>query len=197
VSLCQDIVNFFRFFRTRQSPVSRGLVVAAILQAPVSDREYLAAHMDPILLERSILHASALITAGQDDQPMPLDLTTGFPGVVISAKRWHSLAAKGGYEDFFSSDLSPEVLRSTFSVFNGTRKVHFLLGEEDETYPDYIGDKHLLAEKFATALPDHEGVSTMVSVIPGANHQVSDQRARDKFVELVLDDVKSLDREEK
>jgi Protein of unknown function (DUF1749) len=187
----QDIVNFFR---TRQSSVSRGLVVMAILQAPVSDREYLTSQMPPDLFGRSIAHASALIAAGQGEELMPLDLTTGFPGVVIEARRWHSLAAKGGYEDFFSSDLPPQELRSLFSCFDCNIRVHFLLGEEDRSVPDDV-DKHLLAQKFATALPDHEGVSGVVSVIPFADHQLSDPTSREKFVEIVLDDLRGLDRE--
>jgi alpha-beta hydrolase superfamily lysophospholipase len=164
--------------------VSRGLVSAAILQAPVSDREYIEDKTAPDVLKQSVAHASSLIEAGKGDELMPLHLTAAFPGVVISASRWHSLAAKGGYEDFFSSDLPVDELQSYFSPFADV-PVHLFLGEKDEVVPESIGAQ-LLLKRFSTALSDPGlGITATVDLIPGANHELTGKDARDTYVNLV------------
>jgi pimeloyl-ACP methyl ester carboxylesterase len=146
--------------------------------------------MDPSHLERSVSHAVNLIGQGKGHEGMHPCLTWGFLGTFISAQRWHSLAARGGSQDFFSSYLSVDELRSHFSVFDGfTGRVHIVLGEEDELVPGHV-DRRLLAQNLRTTLPNDNDA---VSVIAGANHWFSSQEAADTFGDLVVGDLAALE----
>lgn len=74
-------------------------VKAIILQAPVSDREYMQTLPHTT---RFLELAQSMLQAGKQEELMP---RTAFPH-PITAYRYHSLAAKGGDDDMFSSDFT-------------------------------------------------------------------------------------------
>ena len=66
-----------------------------ILTSPVSDRELVAAMMDPELLRESIHAAREVVDIGWGCGIMPLRLRPGiFANVPFSASRWVSIADK-------------------------------------------------------------------------------------------------------
>lgn len=89
---CQNIVHHARH------GALAARVSAAVLQAPVSDREYLATLPDT---DGHVEHARALLAAGRPDELMPRDADTA----PITARRYLSLAAPGGDDDMFSTDI--------------------------------------------------------------------------------------------
>jgi len=75
-----------------------------ILQAPVSDREY--GELDPAHVEH-LARARALLTAGRPEALLP---RAADPDAPVTAYRYHSFLARGGDDDYFSSDLSDSEL---------------------------------------------------------------------------------------
>lgn len=128
---CQDTV-----YLLRHSPDAH-LVTAAILQAPVSDREYFAQQPETA---GAVAAALALVAAGT-----PAALLPCAPGdVPITAAR--TLALKHevtGDEDVFSSDLSASQLEAAL----GHMAVPVLLavGTRDACYPPHVDPRALVA----------------------------------------------------
>jgi len=102
---CQNAVHFLR----HAIPDLRSLVRAAALQAPVSDRE--AAGLDPAAVAATaamLARAEALVASGKGGEVVMLQY--GF--VPLTASRFVSLTARGGGDDYFSSDFSDDELRA-------------------------------------------------------------------------------------
>ncbi|KAJ4868911.1 alpha/beta-Hydrolases superfamily protein [Raphanus sativus] len=98
---CQDIV----YYMGTNAACSRA-VRAAILQAPVSDREYKATLPEtPAMIDL----AANMIKEGRAEELMPREAD---PCAPISAYRYHSLCAYMGDDDMFSSDLSDDQLKN-------------------------------------------------------------------------------------
>ncbi|XWS13559.1 hypothetical protein CRYUN_Cryun36dG0047400 [Craigia yunnanensis] len=97
---CQDIVHYM----CTNAACSRA-VRAAILQAPVSDREYRATLPETAAM---IDLASSMIKEGQGSELMPKEADPSSP---ITAYRYNSLCAYMGDDDMFSSDLNDDQLR--------------------------------------------------------------------------------------
>ena len=95
---CQDAVRFCRRILRAQSVPKPSFV---ILQAPVSDRESLALTSQTT---KNIDLARELMTKSQGEEVL-MPLSTQEDGSPITARRYLSLAAKGGDDDMFSSDL--------------------------------------------------------------------------------------------
>ncbi|CAN6481962.1 unnamed protein product [Victoria cruziana] len=106
---CQDIVYYMR----RNTACSRA-VRAAILQAPVSDREYRATLPETAAM---IDLAAKMISDGQETELMPREAN---PEAPITAYRYHSLCAYMGDDDMFSSDLSDDQLRIRIGHMSNT-----------------------------------------------------------------------------
>ncbi|KAG8658732.1 hypothetical protein MANES_03G184900v8 [Manihot esculenta] len=98
---CQDIVHYMR----TNAACSRA-VRAAILQAPVSDREYRATLSETASM---IDLASTMIAEGRGSDLMPREADSSAP---ITAYRYHSLCAYMGDDDMFSSDLTDDQLKT-------------------------------------------------------------------------------------
>ena len=165
---------------------------AAILQAPVSDRQYHENKRPRLDLEKSLSSATAQIDAGKGDFPLPVDVLqavrmskTGPPD-PITARRWHSLAAKGGKEDYFSSDLSDDQLAENFRPFRETGKICCnLLGDEDESYPDFVNKQELLS-RFEKASGASDRGHSHSAVLMGSNHEIdSSESSMQDFVSKV------------
>ncbi|XP_020526886.1 UPF0613 protein PB24D3.06c [Amborella trichopoda] len=122
---CQDIVHYMQ----TNTACSRA-VRAAILQAPVSDREYRATLPETAAM---IDLASTMISEGRVMDLMPREAN---PDAPITAYRYHSLCAYMGDDDMFSSDLSDDQLRLRLGHMSNT-PCQVIFSMADEYIPDY------------------------------------------------------------
>jgi hypothetical protein len=103
----------------------------------VSDREawdfLLASEEEKQSCTAVLAEAQRLISSGNEKDLIPRtnNIVQKELGAPMSAYRTHSLLAKGGDDDYFSTDLSDDTLRNTFARIPQHVKVMFLLGSED------------------------------------------------------------------
>ncbi|KAF3785736.1 UPF0613 protein PB24D3-06c [Nymphaea thermarum] len=167
---CQDIVYYMR----RNTACSRA-VRAAILQAPVSDREYRATLPETAAM---IDLAAKMISEGRDMELMPREAN---PEAPITAYRYHSLCAYMGDDDMFSSDLTDDQLRLRIGHMSNTA-CQVIFSMADEYVPDYV-DKKALVERICRAMGGAEKVE-----IEWGNHSLSNRV--EEAVQAILDFVK-------
>jgi len=179
---CQDCLHYFA------SPVSnwdhREIVDGSILQASVSDREAIAMDMDPSELSSTNATAKDWCINGKGEHILPLSLTaSNFGRNPVSARRWVSLACKGGEDDYFSSDLSDAQLQNTFGKVD--KPLLILYGEEDEYVPKYVDRKALVNRwiPFVKGKVDEQSKE----LLGGASHNLNgdDQEVVDELVKRV------------
>ncbi|KAF5465625.1 hypothetical protein F2P56_015609 [Juglans regia] len=167
---CQDIVHYMR----TNAACSRA-VRAAILQAPVSDREYRATLPETAAM---IDLASTMISEGRGSELMPRDADPTSP---ITAYRYHSLCAYMGDDDMFSSDLSDDQLRMRLGHMSNT-PCQVIFSMADEYVPDYVDNKALV-ERLCRAMGGAEKAE-----IEHGNHSLSNRV--DEAVQAIIDFVK-------
>ncbi|RXH80358.1 hypothetical protein DVH24_041505 [Malus domestica] len=174
---CQDIVHYI----CTNAACSRA-VRAAILQAPVSDREYRATLPETAAM---IDLASTMICEGHGSELMP---SAADPGAPITAYRWkempcryHSLCAYNGDDDMFSSDLTDDQLRLRLGHMANT-PCQVIFSMADEYVPDYV-DKKALVQRLCKAMGGAEKVE-----IEHGNHSLSNRV--DEAVHAIIDFVK-------
>lgn len=168
---CQDIVHYMR----TNAACSRA-VRAAILQAPVSDREFRATLPETAAM---IDLASQLISEGRGSELMPREAN---PDTPITAYRFHSLCAYMGDDDMFSSDLSDDQLKQRLGHMSNT-PCQVIFSMADEYVPDYV-DKKALVDRLCRALGGAEKVE-----IEWGNHSLSNRA--DEAVQAIIRFVKS------
>ncbi|KAH7083993.1 hypothetical protein FB567DRAFT_96113 [Paraphoma chrysanthemicola] len=164
-------------------------VTAFILQAPTSDRETASLLMPPEFLAKSLAHAEDVIAMGKKDEIMPKALIPPIFNSPITAYRWHSLLAKGGDDDYFSSDLDAENLSRTFGKVS--KPVLILPSEDDEMIPPSV-DKEALLQRWIDAVPRGE-TSNLSGLNPGADHTLSGDGAQNWFADKVFRFLKTLE----
>lgn len=143
---CQDAVRYAgRHAAT--GPPSRPALDAVVLQAPVSDKEWLAgqpetaARLEAARDAVAAGHPGALIGA-----------CTEWDGAPLSAARWLSLAGDRGDDDMFSSDLSAEELEERLALpLTGVRRV-LVLGSAREQFAPPGQDPATAAGRLARAI---------------------------------------------
>ncbi|KAI5349716.1 hypothetical protein L3X38_002605 [Prunus dulcis] len=167
---CQDIVHYMR----TNAACSRA-VRAAILQAPVSDREYRATLPETAAM---IDLASTMISEGRGLELLPSEAD---PGAPITAYRYHSLCAYNGDDDLFSSDLTDDQLRLRLGHMANT-PCQVMYSMADEYVPDYV-DKKALVQRLCKAMGGAEKVE-----IEYGNHSLSNRV--DEAVHAIIDFVK-------
>ncbi|ONI28607.1 hypothetical protein PRUPE_1G151200 [Prunus persica] len=167
---CQDIVHYMR----TNAACSRA-VRAAILQAPVSDREYRATLPETAAM---IDLASTMISEGRGSELLPSEAD---PGAPITAYRYHSLCAYNGDDDLFSSDLTDDQLRLRLGHMANT-PCQVMYSMADEYVPDYV-DKKALVQRLCKAMGGAEKVE-----IEYGNHSLSNRV--DEAVHAIIDFVK-------
>lgn len=167
---CQDIVYYMR----TNAACSRA-VRAAILQAPVSDREYRATLPETAAM---IDLASTLISEGRGSELLPREADSTSP---ITASRYHSLCAYMGDDDMFSSDLSDDQLRMRLGHMSNT-PCQVIYSMADEYVPEYV-DKKALVERLCRAMGGAEKVE-----IEHGNHSLSNRIG--EAVQAIIDFVK-------
>ncbi|XP_039163721.1 UPF0613 protein PB24D3.06c [Eucalyptus grandis] len=166
---CQDIVHYMR----TNAACSRA-VRGAILQAPVSDREYRATLPETAAL---IDLASTMIKEGRGSELMPREADEGSP---ITANRFYSLCAYMGEDDMFSSDLTDDQLRMRLGHMCNT-PCQVIFSVADEYVPAYV-DKKSLVERLCKALGGAEKVE-----IEHGNHSLSNRVS--EAVQAIIDFV--------
>lgn len=154
---CQDIVHYMR------SNLAYSIAVrGAILQAPVSDREYRATLPETAEMIDLALN---MIHEGRAMELMPMKAN---PDAPITAYRFHSLCAYMGDDDMFSSDLSEDQLRMRLGHMSNT-PCQVIFSMADEYVPDYV-DKKALVGRLCRALGDAEKVE-----IEWGNHSLANR----------------------
>ncbi|XP_057744923.1 UPF0613 protein PB24D3.06c [Arachis stenosperma] len=154
---CQDIVHYMQ-----TNFACSKAVRAAILQAPVSDREYRATLPETASM---IDLAAKMISEGRGSELMPREADPCSP---ITAYRYHSLCAYNGDDDLFSSDLSEDQLRMRLGHMSSTH-CQVIFSMADEYVPDYVNKKELV-ERLCRAMGGAEKVE-----IEYGNHSLSNR----------------------
>ena len=174
----------------------RSLVRAAVMHAPVSDREA-SANGDRAEQAASLEEANMWIQKGE---PRHLMSTPMFGAVPITAERWRSLHASGGDDDFFSSDLSDEELQGRLAQLStlGQIEAHGLATQPVPNHPGLrvlfahaLDDEYVppavnveaLAGRFVAAVDGGECVHSLL--VPNATHSMSEPAAAEHFLEAV------------
>ena len=190
---CQDAIHYLT-----SSPGSdtRPKIQGAILQAPVSDREALwrLGDMGSEIAEVEAL-AKQWIKDGKGDDVLPREHTMYVFGQrsVVSAKRFLSLTSPGpeheGEDDYFSSDLSPQRLQSTFGKVGASgARAMVLMGGADEYVPDVVDSQALLARWVKTLEEGKAIVDDGTGVVAGADHQLEScsESAREDVLKRII-----------
>ena len=154
------------------------------LQAGLSDREAIAEMMGEEKLGETVRHARLLAKKDPADH-MPRELTKRIyseekanPDPQPSAKRWLSLAGPDGDDDFFSSDLSDELLERIWGKNGGIGMrgipVCVLWGQSDPFVPTKV-NKETLLERWREVVERSGGRWHKCSgVLPGGTHNYND-----------------------
>ncbi|KAH4103949.1 hypothetical protein HBH70_097230 [Parastagonospora nodorum] len=178
---CQGILTYVS--SDASTPVN-----AYILQAPTSDRELGSLLVPADFLAQTLKHAEEMIARGEKDEIMPKSLIPPIFSSPVTAYRWHSLIAKGGDDDFFSSDLADEALVVTFGKLD--KPTLIIPSENDEMVPPTV-DKKTLLQRWIKVAPEGM-VSELSGLNPGADHQLSEEGTQLWFTDRVLRFLKTL-----
>ncbi|RUS15049.1 hypothetical protein BC937DRAFT_92965 [Endogone sp. FLAS-F59071] len=163
---CQDCIWFSRHAQYRER------VTGYILQGPVSDREFMAESLDGF--EKYLRLATKMRKAGKGMELMPREVDTA----PMTADRFYALAAVGGDDDFFSSDLPDSTLNTFFSGIS--TPIAVIYSAADEYIPAWLNKNELLC-RLQTACP----TITTTAIIPDADHALSSEEAQHAFIEFV------------
>lgn len=143
-----------------------------IIQASVSDSEAVSMFGNEAtkLVEEGLVLAKEHLERGQPKELMPYKYSQLFFDTPLNAYRFYSLYSKRGDDDFFSSYLSDQELKSIFGKID--KPLLCLYSGADEFVPEKI-DKELLLKRFSDATPN--GLwSKNSKVISGALHNLGD-----------------------
>ena len=172
---CQDIMEYLV---GRDNEKREGLD-GVILQGGVSDREawedFGKEGQERKALEEAIKTAKDMVGAGKGEEILSREGNAVLEemGGPLSAYRAYSLLAKGGDDDYFSSDLSDDHFATTFGKIPNTTPVCFLLGSEDPYVPASV-DRASLLQRWTRIIRQGGGIvdDEDGGVIPGAHHNL-------------------------
>ncbi|KAK9236940.1 hypothetical protein V1525DRAFT_405455 [Lipomyces kononenkoae] len=184
---CQDTI----YYLTRHATsLDNSKLTAGILQAPVSDREAML-HLFPDQYSELLEYAVSEANSGRGQEFLPKKYSDLFFSTPITANRWISLAKHLGDDDFFSSDIESNILKTTFGIIRVPLLV--LYSGSDEFVPGTIDKEQLISRwKAATS----EGIwSSLSGVIRGGKHnlgQGSDPDAAGNAISKVSEFLRGL-----
>ncbi|CAH7674553.1 hypothetical protein BY996DRAFT_4578395 [Phakopsora pachyrhizi] len=210
---CQDIVRFFNPLSGNEKPEDGDQtfegIVGIILQAPVSDREFIIDTLGEQRYRTSLALAKDLVDSGQGQTPIPNEYSDMFSGgktQFISASRWLTLSSSikdsKDSEDFFSSDASLNDDQSMIKNLSNVSKIHkvysmVLLSGKDETMPSSI-DKVFHLNRLVNALTfgSDDGYhltdicKRFSTILENAGHQV--EESKDELCDKVVEFIRSV-----
>ncbi len=160
---CQDAA---RYAARHRGAAAAAPLLGAVLQAPVSDREWLAAQ--PETASR-LATSRALVAAGRGEEVA--FVAADLDGAPVAARRWVALASDRGDEDLFSGDLTPEELRAAgrlggLAAGAGVPTLALFSGADEYAAP--ASAAALRANMVATL-----GPALRVRVVEGAGHSLA------------------------
>lgn len=196
---CQDIMEYLVGPDAKNQPGIDG----AILQGGVSDREawndMLKTDEDKEQFQQIVDTAKNMIKDGDEKGILPMkgNMVAETLGAPVTAYRTYSLLAKGGDDDYFSSDLEDEVFEKTFGKVPKETRMCFLLGSEDPYAPKSV-DKKALLERWTKIVRNGGGAvdDKNGGVVEGASHNLngdSEEVVQD-LVKRVVGFVEGLDK---
>ncbi|KAI8715426.1 hypothetical protein NCS52_01050200 [Fusarium sp. LHS14.1] len=178
---CQDCIEYTNYAKHNNERVD-----GFIMQGPISDRETLDLIMpDP---QPSLDLAAKMIAEGKEGDCMPFDMIPAVLGAPISAYRFQSLAAPGGDDDYFSSDLDEERVAANWAKFE--KPVLVLHSGNDEYVPERV-DQAARNKKYQELNPV---VSPLSGLIPGASHTVDQPEAQEWLTKRVIEFLGTLEK---
>lgn len=187
---CQDAMEYMTKICSREDVLDLSILDGAILQAPVSDREAMEMAKGTDVMRALIKECEEnYLQKGQQNEILPSKFS--FFGTQLSAYRFNSLAAPGGDDDYFSSDLTYEDHVKTFGI--GKTPLLVLYGEKDEFAPKDLDRNALI--KLWEASTDPYYWSPLSKVLAGATHNVgpgSDPGAVEDLIATVVQFLESL-----
>lgn len=178
---CQDTMEYLSKHK-KASPKED--IDGAILQAPVSDSEAIEMHggeKAKAMLEL----AERLLREGRGDEIMPEDARKVAFHTPVTAYRFHSLVSKSGDDDYFSTYLTDDDLKSSFGAID--KPLLTLIGGQDEFMPDFV-NKDALLNRWQEAT-DVRYWSKYSKVVPGALHNVGPKSlpgAEDELLSTIM-----------
>lgn len=181
----QDVV----YFLENASPELCERVRVVGLQAPVSDREDAASREG---FSENLHHATDLVESGKGNEMMPRKAFWA----PITAQRYVDLNARGGTDDYFSSDYSDDELKSRLQHLGSYCDLKVLVsqGGANEYIPSHV-DIPLLTSRLVTAMNSKCDPAKPVAqklYLPTGNHNLSsDQKAAKDFVDTLAALLKS------
>ena len=176
---CQDCMEYATGRNAEKRPPVNGI----ILQAPVSDREGMAAQLPTAFLDEANQLALKMCREGNERDCLPNRLTKPvFGRVGVSARRWVDLASPGpnhdGSDDYFSSDFSDERLKRSFGKLPATAPLLILYSGSDGNVPESV-DKDQLVQRWTQIVESAGGIVDAANggVIKHASHSLTGQSA--------------------
>lgn len=191
---CQITTQFLASDGTGGAEELRSMVVLAMLQAPVSDRE--AGPLSGVDVPEMVAEARALVHAGNGSTIVSRALY-GF--IPLSAQRALDLFDRLGADDMFSSDMSGTELSSRLGHLSSCgAHVVLALSMADEYVPlassgGTAGYADLGKRLLAAASGDKGGEAEVtLLLIDGADHALSGKPQAESLVQAVLERIRCL-----
>jgi alpha-beta hydrolase superfamily lysophospholipase len=144
---CQDAVAYAGSQSAAPGPPHRPALAAIVLQAPVSDKEWLAGRESTA----ARLEAAAAAVAAGEPEAL-IGRAAEWDGAPLSAARWLSLAGDRGADDLFSSDLTGGDLEERLCKPLARVARVLVLGSSREQYAPPGADAQASARRLAAAI---------------------------------------------
>ena len=174
---CQDCMEYLVGKDAEKRPGVDGV----ILQAPVSDREALNKDLPEAFMNEANQLALQMCREGKDKDCLPNRLTKpAFGRLGITARRWVDVASPGpfhdGADDYFSSDLSDDRLKSTFGKLSPSTPLLILYSGSDQGAPDTV-EPNRLVQRWMHVTEQSGGKVDGIDggVVPSASHNLNTQ----------------------
>jgi len=165
---CQDVLEYL----VGSGASDRAKINGGILQGGVSDREALA-EMSPNL-EQTVEEVRKLVEEGKGEDALGMKFTQGIYGVApVTARRFLSLASRGGDDDYFSSDLPDEALQKSLGSLPQDIGLCILVSGSDAYIPEKVDKEALLERWLGFARRSGAKVDGNSVVVEGASHSLN------------------------
>jgi len=186
---CQDAM----WYLTVHSD-SRANVNAAILQAPVSDYDFISHATSPEIHRWAEEAKHITDTSITKDEWLPreaslsLENALGSGDTPYTAYRFASLFHPRGDDDFFSESIPSQEL--AFKLSN--KPMLFLLCNLDESYPPKLASREAKKELLERWIQASDGkIDKLSTIVEGANHTVDDLEARERMLDVIMEFLKT------